>query len=365
MGIYKRADISPIQIKQKPPAGGPGTPGEDDEEGEDGEDGQGGEDGEDEEGNSPPGWDEDEGEDGEEGGDKDTPTGKPGKQGNGKNTRSDIEKSIEEKLSKRKDMDEEDLKKEEEAAQQNAGKPAPLKTGDPSNLSAKTSTHKPMFGWKELIRQFVASQAPPEITYTRPSARSATQVDIARQLGAAAIKPGERPGEDIFKLLMVFDTSGSMSGAIGPALSETRALLSKMSASLDAAVGITFFASTPVFFAANLRDNKAWSVPSFNVMTKPVPANSKRALDEVLKSSMSGGTDFNAGLAAELSTMAAKGYNIVLFSDTDLLYGDNWTNFVNLYKSHKQKLFFIADNSYSYNAIITKLGVQPKTFGHL
>ena len=335
MAIYKRSDISPIQIKPKPKPG-EGEPGE----GKPGE----GEPGEGEPGEGEPGAGENQ----------------PGSE------KSDIDKSIEDKLAKRKDSTNSEMDKDQQGKTQAPAKPAtPLKTGKAGDLYNDKTVYKPAFSWKELVRQFVASQAPPETTYTRPSSRAATQIDIARQTGAAAIKPGERPGEEVFKLLMVFDTSGSMAGVIGPALAETRNLLSKMSTNIDSAIGITFFASAPIFFAANLRDNTAWPVPTFNAMSKPVPKTAKRPLNIVLQSSMAGGTDFSAGLAAELSGMASKGYNIVMFSDTDVLYGDNWTNLVNLYKSHKQKFFFIADSSRSYNEIVKKLGVQPRTFGHL
>jgi hypothetical protein len=352
MGIYKRSDISPIQIKMKPTKGQPGEPGEPGEGEGEGEpqDGQG-KPGKGKPGEGKPGEGEGEGEPGEGG-------NQPGSE------KSAIDKAIEDKLAKRKDASSEDLTKQQ-AAKKSQEPPKPVKTGNAGDLYNDKTVYKPAFSWKDLIRQFVASQAPPETTYTRPSSRSATQVDIARQTGAAAIKPGERPGEDIFKLLMVFDTSGSMMGTIGPALAETRNLLSKMAPNLDAAIGITFFASQPIFFAADLKNNTAWTVPSFNDMKKPVPKTAKKPLNIVLQSSMSGGTDFSAGLAAEISGMASKGYNIIMFSDEDMLYGDNWTNLVNLYKSHKQKFFFIADSSASYNAIVKKLGVQPRTFGHL
>jgi hypothetical protein len=341
MAIYKRSDISPIQLMPKSKKGKPGEPGE-------------GKPGEGKPGEGKPG----EGDPGE--GEPGAGENQPGSE------KSDIDKSIEEKLSKRKDSNTSEMDKDQQGKAKAPSKTGdPLKTGKAGDLYNDNKIYKPAFSWKELVRQFVASQAPPETTYTRPSARAATQADIARQTGSAAIKPGERPGEEVFKLLMVFDTSGSMYSVIGPALAETRNLLSKMSTSIDSAIGITFFASLPIFFAANLRDNTAWSVPSFTVISKPVPKTSKQSLDDVLRSSMSGGTYFSAGLATELSGMAAKGYNIIMFSDTDMLHGDNWINLVNLYTSHKQKFFFIADSSQSYNEIIKKLGVQPRTFGHL
>ena len=253
-------------------------------------------------------------------------------------------------------------KKSEAAA---AKKAAPLKIGNVGNMQVDNTSFRPTMKWRDLIRQFVATRSPPELSYARPSARGAAQADIGKQTGVSAIKPGERITEEVFKLLLVFDTSGSMSQAIGPALAESRALLSVGASNTDSALGVCFFASEHFFFAANLRNKKGWVIPSFSALTKSVPAESKRPLDEILRFRSSGGTDFNSGFAAELAAMAAKGYNIVLFSDDGIMDSGNWENFINLYKSHRQKFFFIADTINTYNNIVKKLGSQPRTFGCL
>jgi hypothetical protein len=184
-------------------------------------------------------------------------------------------------------------------------------------------------------------------------------------VGAAAIKPGERPGEETYKLAFVFDTSGSMSYAIQPALSEARNLLKQQTASSDSTLGICFFADRYLLLEANLLKNTAWKLDSFTNMGRPVPESAKQSLDDVFKSAYTGGTTFSSALVSELSKIAGQGYNVIIFSDTDLIYGANWENFLKLYNSYKTQVFFIAPDLRNYQAIIKHLGIKPNTFGHM
>jgi hypothetical protein len=315
MAVYSKRDISPIQI-MPPPSGGGQQQDQDQEE--------------------------------QQGQDQDTQTA------------DEIDQSIEDKLSKRQDASDEEFQKSQKSQQIE-----PKKDARPSLKPIDTSSIKPTFSWKELIRQFVSSAALPQSTYTKPSRRAATQISIAQQTGAAAIKPGEKPGEDVYKLIMAFDSSGSMGGVIGRALAETSALLRAQRSSLNPVIGITFFSDQPIYHAADLVTNQGWTIENLSDISKRVPGSQQKPLNSILTSAMGGGTDFSSELSSQLSSAASRGYNVILFSDGDITWSNNWTNFVQLYKSNPNKVFFIADSAITFKEIAAKMGAVPRTFGHM
>ncbi|MEN6291609.1 MAG: vWA domain-containing protein, partial [Methanobacterium sp.] len=207
----------------------------------------------------------------------------------------------------------------------------------------------PAFSWKQLMSQFVLSQKKPESTYAKISKRSITGVATAMTTGAGVVKPGERIEEEAFKLLFVFDTSGSMGGVISTALAEASNLIKQNFDNGDSALGVTFFAVSPEYYAANLSDGVYWPVASFNDLDKP--SRLTRPIGELFKMKLSGGTNFTTGLAGQLGAMATKGYNVILFTDSDILIGSNWKNFLNFYKNHKRHMFLILDNRYTFNQV--------------
>lgn len=248
-----------------------------------------------------------------------------------------------------------------------SGRQVPI-VGTAPDITQKDINHTPAYPWRQIVKLFVGSQTSPETTYARPSPRNATNIEIMRQTGSAALKPGERMVEEgIFKLLIVFDTSGSMSQTVPQALSEVSALLKKFSGSIDPIIGICYFATNSKFFAANIKKNKAWEISSVKDLSKPVPATSQMDLDVLLSSYATGMTNFSDTLASQLLQACASGFNVLMFSDTDMLDTNNWKNFLSLATSpHRKKFFFIADSSYTFNRIIETMGgIKPNNFGHL
>lgn len=322
MAIYKKSDISPISQQSPQKSQGSGSGEKSDEK----PDGEG-------EGEGDPSDDEDDA----------------------------LDQSIEDKLSQRKDETVDDMKKA--AGKGKSGKPN-MGGGAPQKLKPTVTASIKAVNWRELIRRFVSSAGPPERTYAKPNSRVATQVSIAQQVGATAVKPGDRTGEGVFKLIIVFDTSGSMSGTIGSALAETAAMLQKNKGTLNPIIGLTFFADNPLYLAADLISDTAWEIASFKDLRKGSPPT-KVPLSQALSSAMSGGTRFDSKLAGHLASMASQGYNVIVFSDSDIMYGDNYSNFLSLYRAAGSKLFFIADSDQTFQALIAQMGVYPKTFGHL
>ena len=245
------------------------------------------------------------------------------------------------------------------------GAAKPGKGGTNAPIARVEKELRPVFSWKTLMQQFISSQSEPETTYKKISRGAVTGVVSADEFGAGAVKPGERTTEEAFKLLFVFDSSGSMGGTIAIALAEASNLIAANFDNVDAALGVTFFASSPEYFAANLAEKKFWRIPTFKELDKMKTPATKFPLDGLFKLKISGMTDFSKAITNELSIMASKGYNVMFFTDSDIIYGDNWTNFIAFYKAHRANMFLILNNANTYKQVITKLGSKPNTFGHL
>ena len=226
---------------------------------------------------------------------------------------------------------------------------------------------KPEKSWKALIRKMIQSFTPAvDISYAKPSRRSVTGAAIGAALGASAVKPGEKTIEEpVIKMSLVFDTSGSMFGVVQQALREAESLLKQLGKS-SAAFGVTYFAGNHVSFAVDIGQNYYAPVSNITDLTKPIPKDKKeKPWRKVLTLDATGGTVFGKSLAAELANAAGNGYNIMVFTGSDILEGDNWINFRNLFLKHKRNVFLIASDEKTWRQVCVKLGQYPATFSHL
>ena len=156
-----------------------------------------------------------------------------------------------------------------------------------------------------------------------------------------------------------------MTGIVDVALKEATGLINQNMENVHAALGVTFFANSPEHYAANLQDKSYWAIPSFNNLDKTPAPGAERNIDELFNMRFSGGTNFSVALASELSIMASKGYNIIMFTDSDILIGSNWRVFVDFYKNNKRNMFLIVNNNATFDAVCKQLGSVPNTFGSL
>lgn len=284
-----------------------------------------------------------------------------------------IHKEIEERLKKRNQL------KDAEAAKKagedhpdftpGGGKAgSPGKGGGIGQLTGKVDPYAhPKYNWKQLVKQMIPSGVPqPVSSYAKPSKKAATAMHIAGQTGSAALPPGMRADtSETRKLAFVFDTSGSMHHTISKAMVEIPPLIK--SANFDAApIGVVFFAGDMRLFQINIRENTYQEVPSLADMSgdlKKVPK--KKNWKTVLTLQAGGGTEFKPSVLMEIKQLIDQGYNIVMFSDSDMLADQNWKNFVWLTVKHREHLAFIADTKSTWKSIVEKLKMNLPRFGYL
>jgi hypothetical protein len=74
---------------------------------------------------------------------------------------------------------------------------------------------------------------------------------------------------------------------------------------------------------------------------------------------------FTPAMVSELSAAASDGFNILIFSDTDLLDNQNWLNFLKLWKAHKANVFCVFNDEPSWRNAVKKVGQNTPHFTHL
>lgn len=214
------------------------------------------------------------------------------------------------------------------------------------NATVDYSKIKPKFNWKQLIQRFIMSHKPrPEETYAKPSRKSVSGMHIAGQMGAAAIKPGEKPLDEVdAKLGFVIDSSGSMSSVIGTVMSNAIVLL-KMPIFKKSMVTVIKYSGHNSIHKVKFAQNQAAEVKDFDEKPKVWPL---KATEAVFGKHIGAGTNFDNALTTQINKMLTGGYNVVMFPDSDILAGANLVNFVSLFKKHAAQVFVVFDSRQSY-----------------
>lgn len=279
-------------------------------------------------------------------------------------TPGDIDKNSKDITDKMKDAKdtgkEEREKREAEEGKAKGGDPGTGKMGPAEALDY--SKIRPTFNWKSLLTKFITSgRARVEETYAKPARKAVTQLSIARQTGASAIKPSEREVEQHvdLKLGFIIDSSGSMAGMARTIMSNAAALL-KQPAFKRSTVTILKFSGGHEIFKCNFAADKAGKVA--NVNEKPKQLNLKASV--ILSEYTGGGTVFSPEIAGELRSLVQLKYNVILFSDSDMLAADNLKNFLTVYKEFPNRIFVIFDSRDTYIAFRQKTNIATANITH-
>jgi len=283
-----------------------------------------------------------------------------------------IHKEVEDKLARREEIgSEEELKQKDQsvhgAGPKSTGQPGTGGAMDLQSREAEIMRIKPKFNWKTLIKNLVTASVPQtDVTYAKPSRRAVTGIAIAAQTGAGALKPGEKVLEEHkARLVFVFDTSGSMGAEVTRVMAEVRNLLKQLGKQ-NVDMGVVFFAGDHKSFVVNMGTDTYAQVNEITDIGKPVPkGETKKGYRHVFSLQASGGTDFTVKISNELSVLAAQGYNILLFSDLDIVSGGNFANVKHIWQAHKDKLFLVAVDEPTFKTACNLLGVVPRTFTYL
>ena len=256
-------------------------------------------------------------------------------------------------------LDEKEEVTPEEIEAAAAKKPSkPTKGGEQNRSRSRVVTPVPEFSWEEILRRLLTVPSDVEKTYQKTSRRAASTMTAAGAGEPAYLPPGERAEEENFKVLFVFDSSGSMSHAIKPALAESQNLIKQNYENIEGVVGVVFFADKAEYWAANLSRDIVYRVANLSQIAEAPDSTNTFPISKLFSSALSGGTALTKSMTANLLNAAGQGYNILLFTDTDVFNDNsNLANFKAVWKSHSQQLFVLLDSQYSFEFALKRLGL--------
>ena len=229
---------------------------------------------------------------------------------------------------------------------------------------------KPKKTWKQILSTMITSAVENTISsWARPARSIISRIPAAKTTGSIAIKPSEKISEEEqLKICLVFDTSGSMYKEIPTVLSNAHKLLEQVGKS-DFPIGIMFFADSYSMYKINLAKNTYSPISNVADMSKTTQKNTtQKNWKNLLTSASSGGTSFNGEIISDISSLCAKGYNIMIFTDSDIIYGQNLESLQHLYNSYKNQIYVCAKDKGQFESIIRNLfnnQIVPHTFTHL
>ena len=229
--------------------------------------------------------------------------------------------------------------------------------------------YKPVLNWQALMKKFAAESEKFDKSYQKPSrrgaARSQSSLDIT---GSAPVFPGNVKLDPVYKLGFVVDSSGSMGGIVVKCLTEVGEALKVKNKSIAPIFGLAKFASKTTYFSCDLKSNRATPVADFTELGPKQPSNKDITIGQVLQLEQTGGTTLDDHLTGQIKTLISKNFNICMFSDTDITFGDNWTNFISILNTPGagRRFYFITTDQRNFNAFAEKLGGRcPSNFTHM
>jgi spore maturation protein CgeB len=164
-----------------------------------------------------------------------------------------------------------------------------------------------------------------------------------------SIQPGERRKEDS-KFILVIDSSYSMSKIIQTVFTEFSALIKHYD--LNSSCLLYRFNSIYDVFLVNTRTKEAYE------LTHRGAKKSRVSLHKIL-GSYGGGTFFSTELCKELEKKISLGYNLIIASDSDILWEDNKENLMRLIRKGKNSVFVILDCQSTYSSMLKYTNVKP------
>jgi hypothetical protein len=271
-------------------------------------------------------------------------------------------RNSEKALSEKEDLTPQEAaaKEKEKAAGKAAGKGGRGTGGNTETKLMDMSGGEAHYAWRELIRKFIATAAEPEPeeTRARPARNIGSTMHTVMQGGMAAAPPGEVLTEDNdTKLCFVVDSSGSMSGAVKDIYANINSLLSNNSRIGNKIFAMLRFSETYEMFRAIFKGNKAVKVNDF----KEIPSKFDLRLDTVFNSHYGSSTNLTSTIVDELLVLKKAGYNLILFSDSDVCSGENLDELASLVRAPGGKVFIILKSKSDWS-MLEKSGKIDMTF---
>lgn len=227
----------------------------------------------------------------------------------------------------------------------------------------------PKYKWDALLKKMVGeSSYVMDQSYQKISRRAIGTMQQVITRGQGAVKPGDvkNPSKKKIKLAVIVDSSGSMSYVIHTVMSNLDKLLVQrqgVTGVHDEFFLLIFSGDYDIYECTPGKGGTANHITDVDKKT-PGPSG-KLHLTDVLSHHKSGGTVFSSELAGQIKKLASRGYNCLVVSDGDMLHGDNFTNFQELYSGNRKHVWLLLDSATTFASFTTKMKEVSNNASHL
>lgn len=238
---------------------------------------------------------------------------------------------------------------------------------DPNASRISWKDLKPRFNWKTLLARLVRSSDTLEPTYQKMHRRNISNMHVAAQTGAGAVKPGEKMvPSSLVKLCLVIDSSGSMHHHIPMVMATITKLLTENASSIDRSFAIVEFSGDSRIYCCTMSGaGKGVAVRITGVEGMRNPTGEHIPLSAIMERHIGGSTNFDEELTGKLRGFLADKYNVLILTDSDIVAAGNKQEFLKLYNEHRDKVYLIVDSHMTFAAIAEALSQASANVSHM
>ena len=229
--------------------------------------------------------------------------------------------------------------------------------GNPYALAERQ--YKPKMNWKQLLKKMVPSGLIQTETYAKPSRRTTSSMVSIAQTGSGVVKPGTKEeSSDKRGLCFVLDNSGSTMDKIGEMQNDIMMLMAKEAKKINGTMYVLKFSNDVHYFKVDIKRKKYARITDVEDFIKTGSSNIKcdQPIKSLFRSSYGGGTELTAKITMAVKTLFAQKFNVILFSDSDIVAGHNGSQLKQIFKAGKKQLALIGCDKTDYKNYVDLLG---------
>lgn len=253
-------------------------------------------------------------------------------------------KNAKDKSKAEADQDAKEKKQNDKSAKSNAdsgGTGAKGQDGDPNEINYDNIKPK---NWAALIKQFIDTQSTStEENWVRPKWNHT--LGHGGSSTPSSGKPTERP-TDLTKVKLAFcvDSSGSMSGVVEKVYANIIQILKTRPQLANLVFTLVRFSSDCHIYKGIFKADKAAELKDVNEKYSQMPLS----LNKVFHEHYGSVTNFAGTTTEQIEKLLADKYNVIIFSDSDVLSGENLDSLKKVLKIKTGKVFLIFDTRSNY-----------------
>lgn len=224
--------------------------------------------------------------------------------------------------------------------------------GDGKSKEITKSDVRPPINWRALIKKMVsqADHFEPTSSYTKMHRNTAAKVTVAVQSnGPSAVQPGERDEDDqLLKIAFIVDSSGSMSTLLPSIYNNISLALKTGGTKVSPEFMLIKFSSGHESFACNAKKRVGVAASPKQYLAGVNYSKNSISTDVIFKTGEQGATNYTGEMTGMAKTLANAGFNVMIFTDSDVLAGHNLEEIKKTVAACGKKFFLVLDSLQTY-----------------